>query len=66
MHHLSVNDTPVSIVTEKTVKRSHKAHDDSTIIHEFRLKGGSSVNYISKTNSLIHRIEERLRKIKGL
>lgn len=41
-----------------------KARDDSTIIHEFGVRGNTNVRDIYKSNSLICRIEERLRKLR--
>lgn len=53
-HHFLNETTPGSL--ERTLIKKGKARDDSAIIHEFKLKGGYSINYISKSNKIIGRI----------
>lgn len=61
----SFHSPPVSTFTQKMIGRRSKARDDISIIHQMSIKGAKTVKFISKANSLLGRIEERLKKIKG-
>ena len=49
------NDNMVGSIQKTVVKRS-KSSDDSSLMHQFKLKGEYSTAYITKSNSIISRI----------
>ena len=58
-----IHDTPTP-PPEKTVAKRAKAHDDCSIVHDYT-RGKKTVKMTDKSNSIIRRIEERIKGLKG-